>query len=356
MTSRGADGIVPVRWGVLGAAAIARNRVIPGMQRSQWCDIVALASRDERRARVTADELGIPHAHGSYQALLDDPGIEAVYIPLPNHLHVPWTIRAAERGKHVLCEKPIALSAREAQELVALRDRTGVCIGEAFMIRAHPQWLAVRDLVATGRLGELRHVSGHFSYHRRDPGDIRSRVEWGGGVLMDVGCYGVMLARWLFASEPVAVMALMDRDPELKIDRLVSVLLQFESGQAAFTCGGQLVRHQRVQVFGTERRVEIEVPLNAPADRACRIFVDDGRETGGRSAEVITFPVVNQYTIQGDNFSRAIRGREPLPMALEDSVHNMAVLDALFRASESGRWEVPIRPIEPSGAAGNQPL
>ncbi len=356
MTGLRVERIVPVRWGVLGAAAVARNRVIPGMQRSAWCDIAALASRDERRARSAASELGIPRVHASYDALLGDPTIEAVYIPLPNHLHVPWTIRAAEQGKHVLCEKPIALSAGEAHTLIEVRDRTGVHIGEAFMVRMHPQWLAVRDLVATERIGRLRHINGHFSYYRRDPGDIRSRVEWGGGVLMDVGCYGVMFARWLFGSEPRAAMALVDRDPDMGIDRLVSVMLRFGSGHASFTCGGQLVRHQRVELFGTERRIEIEIPLNAPSDRPCRILVDDGRETGGTSAEVITLPVVNQYTIQGERFARAIRGVDTFPVSLEDSVANMTVIDALFRSATSGRWELLAGSDETPGTAGNQPV
>lgn len=335
------DRPVPVRWGILGAAAIARNKVIPAMQRSAWCDVAALASRDEQRARTTADQLGIRRAYGSYDALVDDPDIEAVYIPLPNHLHAPWSIRAAERGKHVLCEKPIALSAREARELTAVRDRTGVQIGEAFMIRMHPQWLAVRDLVGGGRIGALRQITSHFSYDRRDPNDIRSRVEWGGGVLMDVGCYAVMLSRWLFEAEPIEVTAMVDRDPEMGIDRLVSAMLRFSSGQASFTCSGQLVRHQRVHIFGAQGRIEVEIPLNAPPDRGCRIFIDDGRDTAGSGIDVITVPVADQYTAQADHFSRSIRGLGTFPIPLEDSVSNMAVLDALFRSAVTGRCEMP---------------
>ena len=338
------DRVAPVRWGVLGAAAIARNKVIPGMQRSAWCDVAALASRDAQRAAETARALGIRSVHGSYEALLADPEIEAVYIPLPNHLHVPWTIRAAERGKHVLCEKPIALSARETHELIAVRERTGVRIGEAFMVRTHPQWLAVRDLVASGRIGELRHIGGHLGYYRRDPNDIRSHVEWGGGALLDVGCYAVTLSRWLFGGEPAEVIAMIDRDPELGIDRLASAMLRFPAGHASFTCGSQIVRHQRMQIFGTERRIEVETPLNAPPDRECRIFIDDGSQMGGRSADTITFPAVDQYTIQGEVFSRAVRGIGAVPIALEDSVANMAVIDALFRSATSRRWETPVIP------------
>jgi predicted dehydrogenase len=342
MTPPDTDPVAPVRWGVLGAAAIARNKVIPGMQRSALCDVVALASRDAQRARETARELGIGRVHDSYDALLDDPEIEAVYVPLPNHLHVPWTIRAAERGKHVLCEKPLALSAPEAHELIAVRERTGVHIGEAFMVRTHPQWIAVQELIASGRIGELRHIGGHLGYYRRDPNDIRSHVEWGGGALLDVGCYAVMLSRWLFGDEPDEVMAMIDRDPELGIDRLASAMLRFPAGHASFTCGSQIVRHQRMQVFGTERRIDVETPLNAPPDRACRIFIDDGSQLAGGSAEVMTFPVVDQYTTQAEAFSRAVRGLGTFPITLADSVANMAVIDALFRSATSERWEAPL--------------
>jgi predicted dehydrogenase len=332
----------PVRWGILGAAAIARNKVIPAMQRCAASEVLGLASRDPERARATATELGIPRAYGSYEALLEDPDIEAVYIPLPNDLHVPWSIRAAERGKHVLCEKPIALSAAEARQLIPVRDRTGVVIAEAFMVRMHPQWLAARELVATGRIGELRQVSGHLSYYRRDPGDIRSHVEWGGGALMDVGCYAVMLSRWLLGDEPSEVVAMLDRDPELGIDRLTSAMLHFPSGHATFTCGSQLVRYQRVHLLGTRGRIEVEIPLNSPPDRGCRIIIDDGRDTFGGGVEVVTLPIVDQYTVQAEHFSRAVRGVAPFPVTLEDSIANMAVIDALFRSAETHAWVSPV--------------
>jgi predicted dehydrogenase len=233
--------IQPVRWGVLGAANIAVKKVIPAMQRSELSPVVAIASRDLAKARAAAEELGIARAYGSYEQLLADPEIDAIYNPLPNHLHVPWSIRAAEAGKHVLCEKPIALSASEARELLAVRDRTGVQIGEAFMVRTHPQWHAVRELVASGRIGELRLVVGHFSYYRRDPADIRSRAEWGGGALMDIGCYPVMLSRWIFGAEPIDVVAALERDPDLGVDRLASGILRVPAGQARLPCAGQLV-------------------------------------------------------------------------------------------------------------------
>src|ERR1700716_1548721 len=272
------ERIAPVRWGILGAAKIALEKVIPGMRESALAQVVGIASRDLARARAAAKRLEIPRAYGSYQELIDDPDIEAIYNPLPNHLHVPWTIRAAEQGKHVLCEKPIALTAREARELLEARDRTGVQIGEAFMVRTHPQWLKVKEIIASGRIGELRLIAGHFSYYRRDPEDIRSRVEWGGGALMDVGCYPITISRWLFGAEPTDVIGLMERDPEMKIDRLTSGLLRFERGQATFSCATQLVAYQTMQILGTTGRIAVRIPFSAPPFDEYRVFVDDGSD------------------------------------------------------------------------------
>jgi predicted dehydrogenase len=328
-----------VRWGILGAANIALKKVIPGMKKSALVDVVAIASRDIAKARAAASDLGIPRAYGSYEELIDDPDIEAIYNPLPNHLHVPWSIRAAERGKHVLCEKPIALTAKEARQLLEVRDRTGVKIGEAFMVRTHPQWLKVKEIIESGRIGELRLIAGHFSYYHRDPADIRSRVEWGGGALMDVGCYPITISRWLFGAEPMEVVGLIDRDPEMKIDRLTSGLLRFERGQATFSCAMQLVAYQAVQIFGTKGRIAASFHAN-PRDE-CRIYVDDGSDLAGGGIETITFSPVDQYTIQADRFSEAIRGAGTVPVSLEDAIGNMAVIDALFRSAESHGWERP---------------
>lgn len=330
-----------VKWGVLGAADIAVRLVIPAMQRGTLAKVVAIASRDAAKARAAADSLGIERSYGSYEELLADPDIEVVYNPLPNHLHVPWSIRAADAGKHVLCEKPIALSANEARELQAAATLNRVIVAEAFMVRAHPQWLRVYELVLSGRIGELRLIVGHFSYYRRDPNDIRSRVDWGGGALMDIGCYPITIARWMFGAEPTEVLAQIEHDPELQIDRLVSGLMRFDHGQASFTCAGQLVAYQRMHIFGTNGRIEIEIPFNAPNDRPTRIFVDDGHELAGRSAETIEIPAVDQYTLQGERFSEAVRGIGEVPSSMENAIHNMAVIDAIFRSAESGHWERP---------------
>lgn len=331
----------PLRWGILGAANIAVKKVIPAMRASSRARVVAIASRDIEKARRAADALDIPRAYGSYEELLADAEVDAIYNPLPNHLHVPWSIRAANAGKHVLCEKPIALSASEARELVEARDRNSVTIAEAFMVRVHPQWLAVRELVRDGRIGELRLVTGHFSYFRRDPNDVRSHAEWGGGALFDIGCYPINLTRWLFDAEPTGVIATMDRDPDFRVDRLVSALMEFENGQAQFACGGQFVPFQRMTMFCDRGRIEVEIPFNAPPDRRCRILVDDGSRFASESAELIDFPAVDQYTLQADRFADAVAGNAEVAVPLEDALANMAVIDAMFRSAESRRMETP---------------
>jgi predicted dehydrogenase len=329
----------PVRFGVISTAKIGIQKVIPAMQQSTRCRIVAIASRDVTRARAAAEALGIERAYGSYAALLQDPEIEAVYNPLPNHLHVPISIEAAAAGNHVLCEKPVALSAAEAKKLIDARDHAGVVIQEAFMVRCHPQWLRARELVREGRIGELRVVQGSFGYMNVDPANVRNQAGIGGGGLYDIGCYPIVTSRFLFGAEPTRVASLIEYDPNFGTDRLASVLLEFPTGQASFYCSTQLVPYQRMQILGTKGRIEIEIPFNAPPDRPCRIFVDDGSELGDASARPETFEVVDQYTLQGDLFARAIREGTALPFPLEDAVNNMRVLDAVFRAGRSGRFE-----------------
>jgi predicted dehydrogenase len=330
-----------VKWGVLGVASIATRRVIPGMQKGEWSEIAAIASRDLKKAEDAARKLGIPKAYGSYEELLADKEIAVVYNPLPNHLHVPWSIKAAEAGKHVLCEKPLSLTVAEARTLLAVRQRCGVKIGEAFMVKTHPQWLRTRELIQNGAIGELRAIVGAFSYFNRDPQNVRNKPDWGGGGMMDIGCYLITTSRFIFGEEPVRVAGLIERDPDFKTDRLASVILEFPSGQAVFTCSTQLVPYQRMQFLGTKGRIEIEIPFNAPNDRPTRVFIDDGRDVFGGGIRTETLPVCDQYTLQGDSFSRAIREGREVPAPLEDAIANMAVIEAVFRAGESGRWEKP---------------
>jgi predicted dehydrogenase len=342
-----------VRWGVLGVADIATKKVIPAMQRGAWSEVTAIASRDLEKARQAAAALGIRTAYGSYEELLADPEVEAIYNPLPNHLHVPWTIAAAEAGKHVLCEKPIGLTAAEAATLLEVRDRTGVTIEEAFMIVTHPQWLGALDVVRSGRIGPVRSVMCYFGYFNRDPTNIRNVPEYGGGGLMDIGCYAILAARLAFGGEPVRAMGRVETDPDLGTDVLTSAILDFPSGQAVFACSTQSVPYQRVHVLGTLGRVEIEIPFNAPPDRPCRIVVDDGSSLTGEGAEVLEFPVCDQYTIQGDAFSKCVREKTQPPLSLESSVANMAVIEAIFRSARSGAWEPPVTPPASRRDAGS---
>jgi predicted dehydrogenase len=328
-----------LRWGVLGVAGIAMKKVIPGMLKSELCEMAAIASRDVERARRAADSLAIPKAYGSYEELLADSEIDAIYNPLPNHLHVPWTIKAAEAGKHVLCEKPIALTAAEARTLLKVRAATGVKIGEAFMVRTHPQWLRAREIVRSGELGELRAIVSIFTYFNRDPKNIRNVPEFGGGGVMDIGCYPITMSRFLFEKEPARVVGLIERDPEMGTDRLSSALLDFAPGNAMFTCSTQLVPFQRMQILGTRARIELEIPYNAPPDKPSRIFVDDGSQPAGGNARIEEFPAVDQYAIQGDAFSKAVLEDGEVPVPLENAISNMAVIDAVLRSGETGRWE-----------------
>ena len=319
-----------VRWGILGTAKIALTKVIPAMQRSPWVEVVAIASRDLAKAKTAATELHIPKAYGSYEELLEDQSVQAVYNPLPNHLHVPFTIKAAEAGKHVLCEKPIALNAAEARTLLDVRARTGVRIQEAFMVRTHPQWLETRRLIQTGRIGTLRSITGFFSYFNADPANIRNHVEFGGGALMDIGCYPITISRFMFAAEPRRVLGLIERDPVFGTDTLTTGVLEFAQGQSTFTCSTRLAPYQRMIFFGIEGRIEVLIPFNAPNDRPTQILLDD---------ETIEFPICDQYEIQGSLFSQALREDREQPIPLEDAISNMAVIDAVFRSANTGQWE-----------------
>ncbi len=330
-----------VRWGVLGVASIATRKVIPGMQKGSRSEVVAIASRSLAKAQQAAETLAIEKAYGSYETLLADSDVDAIYNPLPNHLHVPWSIKAARAGKHVLCEKPLALTAQEVESLIAVRDATGVKIGEAFMVRTHPEWLRARDLVRSGDIGELRLIMSAFSYFNRDPANIRNVAEFGGGGVMDIGCYPITMSRFLFEREPIRVVGMIERDPEWGVDRLSSALLDFAPGQAVFTCSTQIVPFQRMQIFGITGRIEIEVPYNIPRERPSRIFVDDGSDLAGRSARIEEFATCDQYTTQGDAFSKAIQENGEVPVPLEDALANMRVIEAVLRSGESGQWEAP---------------
>lgn len=323
-----------IRWGVLSTARIGAEKVIPAMQLGKYCQVTAIASRKLEKAQAAARQLGIPKAYGSYEELLADPDIDAVYIPLPNHLHVSWSIKALKAGKHVLCEKPISLTATEAQELLeAAKKHPQLKVMEAFMYRHHPQWQRARRLVAQGEIGELRTIQSFFSYYNVDPNDIRNKAEIGGGGLMDIGCYCISLSRFILGTEPQRVCGIMEYDPQFKVDRLTSGMLDFGKGTSTFTCATQLAPYQRVNIFGTEGRVEIEIPFNAPPDQPCKMWHQHGTKV-----EEIVLDICDQYMIQGDLFSQAVLNDTEVPTPLEDAVANMRVIEALIRSAKSGTW------------------
>lgn len=326
-----------LRWGVLGTAKIALENVVPAMQQGRYCRVEAIASRDLVKAEEAARWRGIPRAYGSYEALLAAPDVDAVYIPLPNHLHVPWAIEALEAGKHVLCEKPIGLDAGQARELQAVAGQhPELRVMEAFMYRFHPQWQRTLEIVTAGGVGRLQTIQAFFSYHNVDPDNIRNKPGMGGGALMDIGCYCISLARFVYGAEPRRALGHMQRDPGFGIDHLTSGVLEFEAGTATFTCGTQLAPYQRVQVVGDEGRIELEIPFNAPADRPCRLW-HQTMAAGGATREEPTGPA-NQYTLQGDAFALAVLEDRPAPTPLEDAVGNMAAIDAVVRSGVEGGW------------------
>jgi predicted dehydrogenase len=328
-----------VRWGVLGVAGIAMRRVVPGMRQCEIAEVTAIASRDLSRAQEAAKTLGLSRAYGSYEELLRDPEIDVIYNPLPNHMHVEWSTKAADAGTHVLCEKPLSMNAAEGQKLIAVRDRTGVKIGEAFMVRTAPQWVRLRDIVQSGELGDLRAVSALFSYNNPDPANIRNIPAYGGGGIMDIGCYPIFVSRFVSSQEPRRVIALIERDPQLGTDRLASAILDYPFGQCVFLCSTQISPHQFVKFIGTKGRAELEIPFNTLGDRPMRVIVDDGRDLIGTGRRVEDFGPVDQYAIQGDAFSRAVLGEGEVPVSLESAIANMKVIDALFASAASGRWE-----------------
>jgi predicted dehydrogenase len=326
-----------VRWGVLGASRFAVDKMIPAMQAGQKGTVVAIASRSAEKASAVAARFGIGKACASYEELLADAGVDAVYIPLPNHLHVPWSLRALEAGKHVLCEKPIAVTAAEAASLVEAGVRAGLLVQEAAMVRTHPRWLGAREAVRSGRIGELRALHGFFSYFNDSPENVRNQPGKGGGGLLDIGFYPVTMSRFIFESEPLRVLGLLDMDARFGVDRMASAILEFPRGHAVFTCSTQLFAHQSLDILGTQGRIGIDIPWSMPDGRESRLLVDEG----ARGTRELRFAACNQWGWHADLFAQAILDGAPAPVPLEDSVANLRVIDALFRSAQSGRWEQP---------------
>jgi len=324
-----------VRWGVLSTAKIGTVKVIPAMQRGQYSEVVGIASRSIESAKAAADPLNIPKAFASYEALLEDPDIDAVYIPLPNHLHVEWAIKSLKAGKHVLCEKPIGLSTLQAKDLIQEAElHPHLKVMEAFMYRHHPQWQKAREIIRGGGIGQPVTIQSFFSYFNDNPDDIRNKPEWGGGGIMDIGCYPISVSRFLFEGEPKRVSAVITRDPEFQTDVVASCMIDFGGILSTFTCGTKIAPYQRVHIHGSTGRVEIEIPFNAPPDEPCVVWHQQGEEI-----TKIELPVADQYTVQGDLMSQAILNDTPVPTPLGDALGNMEVIEAIFRSEKSGDWE-----------------
>jgi predicted dehydrogenase len=323
-----------LRWGILSTSNFARNKMLPALQHCEYAEVAAISSRSLERAMAVARQFGTKNAYGSYDELIADPSLDVIYNPLPNHLHVPWSIKAVEAGKHVLCEKPVAMTAADAEKLLDIASRNPeIKIMEAFMYRFHPQWQHAGKAVRSGEIGELRTVHSFFSYFNRDGNNIRNQPATGGGALMDIGCYNISLSRFLFDSEPRRVLAAFDIDAKFKTDRLTSGVLDFGTGTATFTCSTQSVQFQRVNILGSDGRIELEIPFNAPADKPVRLW-----HQRGNSLDEILFGPCNQYAIQADQFSLAILNGAPVPTPLSDAVANMRVLDAIRESGRQNAW------------------
>ena len=334
-----------VRWGILSTADIGVRKVIPGIRKAARCEVVAIASRDGEQARAVADQLGIPSAHASYEALLADPGVDAVYIPLPNHMHMDWTIAALRAGKHVLCEKPLAMTADDAQRMVDVAHETGLHLMEAFMYRQHPSWVAAMDLVDSGRIGTLTAVQSWFSYYNDDATNIRNIVEYGGGALFDIGCYTINLSRMVFGGEPLHIQASVRRDRATGVDALVSAILDFDGGIASFTCAIRSESDQRVHIYGTKGRISIDIPFNIPPDRPTRIRLTAGGDPPVEpDTTVLEFPTTDPYTAEVERFVSAVLDGGPTPVPPEDAVANLRVIDAIFAIAERGPGAASLTP------------
>jgi predicted dehydrogenase len=323
------------RWGILSTANIGIQKVIPAIQKANNCEVIAIASRSIEKAKASATKLGIKKAYGSYDELLADPEIDIIYNPLPNHLHVPYTIKALEAGKHVLCEKPIGLNVSEVLKLIEVtKNYPQLKVMEAFMYRFHPQWIKVKELVENGAIGEIKTIHSHFSFFNTDPQNTRNILDIGGGALFDIGCYCISFPRFIFGKEHKRVISLIDHDPVMKIDRLTSAMLDFSNGQSAtFTCSIQLLYGQWAEIIGTTGRIEVDIPVNAPNDRETKITL-----VTNDSSEEIHFTPVDQYTLEAEQFANAIINDLLVPTPLSDALGNIRVIDALFESSKKEGW------------------
>lgn len=326
-----------IRWGVLSTAKIGLQSVIPALQKGRYAEVTAIASRSLPKAEVAAASLGIEKAYGSYEELLADPNVDAIYNPLPNNMHLDWNLKSMEAGKHLLCEKPLGLSEEEVEEMIEARDKYGLKAGEAFMTKSHPQWADTRQRIHRGEIGTPCLIQGAFTYYNVDPRNIRNIPAMGGGGMWDIGCYCITMSRFVFEEEPTRVVASMVMDPEFGTDKLGSVIMDFPSGQAHFGVSTQAALFQRMQILGDKGHMEVRIPYTPPIDQST--FID--QDNGNYLPQGITrheYDTVNQYTLMGDDFSLAILKNGEVPVSFEDALNNTRVLKAVYKSAESGQW------------------
>jgi predicted dehydrogenase len=333
-----------IRWGVIGGAAIARHRTLPAMKQAPHVELTALASRSADKAAALCTELGIPTAYGSYEQLLADPDIDAVYLPLPNHLHCEWAVKSMEAGKHVLCEKPLSLSIAEIEQLKEVRDRTGRHIEEAYVFRNHPQWARIAEILDSGMIGEPRGMQVTMAMQFHDPNDIRNKLELGGGALYDMGGYVISACALVFRRAPIRVVAAVDRDPVMGIDRLSTALLDYGGAHATITVGTQAGpagrgSHQLLSVLGSTGWLRMDYPLAQAVPAECHVLVGDATSIGGFETTSIGFEPVNQYTLQGERFSRHLLGEDVPVWPIETAAVTLNIVDALFTSASTGLWQ-----------------
>ncbi len=333
-----------VQWGVLGAAAIATGRTMPAMKDAPSATLLALASRDPGKGRKVAAEFGIPRVYASYEALLADPGIDAVYVPLPNQLHFEWAMRALQAGKHVLCEKPLCISADQVVQLCAERDRTGRHIEEGFAFRNHPQWAKLDEIIAAGTIGEVRAVHATLAKQFLDPADVRNQPGAGGGALYDLGSYAISACNLVFKRAPSRVVAALEHDPAFGIDRLSSALLDYGDRHAAFTVATQAGSdawgtHQQFSVLGSRGWLRMNFAFAHARPTASAIEVGDSSSVGSFPTTTYTFEPANHYLLQVERFSRLLLGDAVTSWPIEDALDTIRTIEALFASARAGTWQ-----------------
>ena len=329
------DIMKKIRFGVLGVSNHFYKRIVLPLQKAKNCEVVAMASRNPIKSKEAAQEFDIPIFALSYDELISSDEVDAIYIPLPNHLHSEWTIKALEAGKPVLCEKPLAMDAQEAKQMADLSIKLGVPLMEGFMYRFHPLWQHIRNIIRTNQIGQINAIHTIFSYNNPSPTNIRNIKEYGGGALMDIGCYAISVPRFLLGREPKKVMATMVKHPEFKTDMHTSALLDFGDVNASFFVSTGSEAFQKVEIIGSAGTITVPIPFNTYVDTPSTITVNTGQ--GERKVE---FPTCDPYGIMFDAFSESLIEQKPVPVPIEDAIHNMKVVDAVVASAKSGTWEI----------------